>query len=383
MKQKTNGSVLAAGFIGMTFFGLAFVVMGAVLPSLIARFSLDNAVASTIAGLLPVGILFGSLLFGPIVDRYGYKMLIVCSSIVTGAGLELLAFSSEISFLRLSIFLIGFGGGSLNGLTNALVSDASDDRSRASNLSILGIFYALGAITVPLIYAPLSKSIPYTTIVSFAGVLVALSVLYFLFVKFPEEKQKQGVPFGKLFKLAKEPVMLLLSFVLFFQSGLEGILNSWISTYINTVKGLDTEFALYALGFISVGILTSRILTSYLLKVFPKLTILTISMLITSLGMGLIVLADLKFTAITGTFMMGLGYASTFPIVLGTIGDKFKEISGTAFSFALVIALTGNTLLNLLVGIVPMAAFPVIVLASAFMVILLFSINDFRSRKAL
>ena len=382
MRQKTNGSVLAAGFIGMTFFGLAFVVMGAVLPSLITRFSLDNAVASTIAGLLPVGILVGSLMFGPIVDRYGYKLLIVCSSIVTAVGLEMLAFSSEVSLIRLSIFLIGLGGGSLNGLTNALISDASNDHSRASNLSILGIFYALGAITVPLIYAPLSKSVPYTTIVSFAGALVALSVLYFLFVKFPEEKQKQGVPFGKLLTLAKEPVMLLLSFVLFFQSGLEGILNSWISTYINTVKGLDTEFALYALGFISVGILTSRILTSYLLKVFPKLTILTISMLITSLGMGLIVLADSKFSAIAGTFTMGLGYASTFPIVLGTIGDKFKEISGTAFSFALVIGLTGNTLLNLLVGIVPMAAFPVIVLVSAFMVILLFSVNDFRSRKA-
>lgn len=382
MKQKTNGSVLAAGFIGMTFFGLAFVVMGAVLPSLITRFSLDNAVASTIAGLLPVGILVGSLMFGPIVDRYGYKLLIVCSSIVTAIGLEMLAFSSEVSLIRLSIFLIGLGGGSLNGLTNALISDASNDHSRASNLSILGIFYALGAITVPLIYAPLSKSVPYTTIVSFAGALVALSVLYFLFVKFPEEKQKQGVPFGKLFKLAKEPVMILLSFVLFFQSGLEGILNSWISTYMNTVKGLNTEFALYALGFISVGILTSRILTSYLLKVFPKLTILTISMLITSLGMGLIVLADSKFSAIAGTFTMGLGYASTFPIVLGTIGDKFKEISGTAFSFALVIGLTGNTLLNLLVGIVPMAAFPVIVLISAFMVILLFSVNDFRSRKA-
>ncbi len=382
MKHKTNGSVLAAGFIGMTFFGLAFVVMGAVLPALISRFSLDNAVASTIAGLLPVGILVGSLMFGPIVDRYGYKLLIVCSSIVTAAGLEILAFSSEVSFIRLSIFLIGLGGGSLNGLTNALISDASNDHSRASNLSILGIFYALGAITVPLIYAPLSKSVPYTTIVSFAGALVALSVLYFLFVKFPEEKQKQGVPFGKLFTLAKEPVMLLLSFVLFFQSGLEGILNSWISTYMNTVKGMDTEFALYALGFISVGILVSRILTSYLLKVFPKLTILTISMLITSLGMGLIVLADSKFSAIAGTFTMGLGYASTFPIVLGTIGDKFKEISGTAFSFALVIGLTGNTLLNLLVGIVPMEAFPVIVLVSAFMVILLFSVNDFRSKKA-
>jgi len=383
MKNKTNGSVLAAGFIGMTFFGLAFVVMGVVLPSLISRFSLDNTVASTIAGLLPIGILFGSLLFGPIVDRYGYKLLIICSSIITASGLEMLAFCDDISAIRVSIFLIGFGGGMLNGLTNALVSDASNDHSRASNLSVLGIFYALGAITVPLIYAPLSRSVSYSVIVSVAGVLVGLSVLYFLFVKFPEEKQKQGVPFGKLFKLAKEPVILLMSFILFFQSGLEGILNSWISTYLNTVKGLTTESALYALGFISIGILTSRILTSFLLKRFPKLAILTVSMIITSLGMAMIVLVESRMMAVAGTFLMGLGYASTFPIVLGEVGDKYKDISGTAFSFALVVALTGNTLLNLLVGIIPMEAFPIVVLGCAFMVILLFSINDFRTKRIL
>jgi len=87
MKSRTNGPVLAAGYIGMAFFGLAFVVMGAVLPSLIARFSLDTATASTLAGLLPLGILLGSVLFGPIIDRYGYKNLIVLSSIIAVIGL--------------------------------------------------------------------------------------------------------------------------------------------------------------------------------------------------------------------------------------------------------------------------------------------------------
>jgi len=381
MKNKTNSSVLAAGFIGMTFFGVAFVVMGTVLPSLIEKFSLDNSVASTLAGLLPIGILFGSLLFGPIVDRYGYKILIICSSIITAVGLEMLAFCDTISAVRISIFLIGLGGGSLNGLTNALVSDASSDHSRASNLSVLGIFYALGAITIPLLYAPLSKSISYSVIVSVAGILVGISVLYFLFVRFPEEKQKQGVHFGQIFKLAKEPIILLLSFVLFFQSGLEGISNNWISTYLNNVKGLTTESALYALGFISIGVATSRILLSILLRTFPKLTILSISMIISALGMILIVLMESNITAVIGTFMMGFGFASTFPIVLGEVGERYKDISGTAFSFALVVALLGNTLLNLLVGAIRLEAFPIMVVGCTFIIILLFSVNEFRGKK--
>jgi MFS family permease len=61
--------VLAAGFSGMIFFGVAFVIMGAVLPSLIEKFQLDTTVASTLAGLLPLGILLGSVLFGPVIDR--------------------------------------------------------------------------------------------------------------------------------------------------------------------------------------------------------------------------------------------------------------------------------------------------------------------------
>jgi hypothetical protein len=73
--------------------------------------------------------------------------------------------------------------------------------------------------------------------------------------------------------------------------------------------------------------------------------------------------------------MMGLGFASTFPIILGEIGQKYKEISGSAFSFALVIALTGNTLINLLVGVVSLGSFHLIVIGSAAAIIILYLTN--------
>ncbi len=381
MKSRTNGPVLAAGYIGMAFFGLAFVVMGAVLPSLIARFSLDTATASTLAGLLPLGILLGSVLFGPIIDRYGYKNLIVLSSIIAVIGLEMLAFCSTIGTIRLSIFIIGFGGGMLNGLTNALVSDASTDHSRASNLSILGVFFTIGAITIPLLFASLSKTFSYTPIVSGAGILMAMSVLYYFFVEFPQAKYKQGFPLKKIMKMAKEPFILILSFTLFFQSGLEGISNTWISSYMELEKGFPSETALYALSFIVIGIGSGRLLLSILLKTVSKSLILNLSMLISAAGMALIALFDTNTSAIAGTFLMGFGLASTFPIVLGEIGERYKDISGTAFSFALVIALTGNTLINLVVGIIDLESFPVLVVFCTISIALLYTANHIRNRR--
>ena len=86
-KSRSNAAVLAAGFAGMAFFGMAFVILGTVLPSLTERFSLSTANASTVASLLPFGIMLGSLVFGPIIDRYGYKMLIIASTILTVLGM--------------------------------------------------------------------------------------------------------------------------------------------------------------------------------------------------------------------------------------------------------------------------------------------------------
>lgn len=56
--------------------------------------------------------MLGSLVFGPVIDRYGYKMLIIASTILTVLGMEMLAFAESVSMVRAAIFVIGFGGGS-------------------------------------------------------------------------------------------------------------------------------------------------------------------------------------------------------------------------------------------------------------------------------
>ncbi len=375
--------VLAAGFSGMVFFGVAFVIMGAVLPSLIQKFGLDTAIASTLAGLLPLGVLLGSVIFGPVIDRFGYKSLIIISSIITVAGLEILAWSDGIAIIRFSIFLIGLGGGILNGLTNALISDISDDHNRASNLSILGVFYTVGAITIPLLFATLSKSITYPPIIAGTGAIMMISVVFYFSVKFPEAKFKQGFPVKKIISIAKEPALLLLSFTLFFQSGLEGISNNWIPTWLNNEAGIESEKAMFALSSIIMGVGVGRLTLSILLKFISKKLLLLSSMFISASGIYLITLFPSVTVSIAGTFMMGLGFASTFPVIFSEIGEKYKELSGTAFSFALVIALTGNTLINLFVGVVSLKYFPILIIGCTFAISAIYIIQCTASKNRL
>ena len=53
-----------------------------------------------------------------------------------------------------------------------------------------------------------------------------------------------------------------------------------------------------------------------------------------------------------GVFFIGVGFAATFPTVLGFVGDRYAELSGTAFSLVIAMALLGGMLLPWLAGVI-------------------------------
>ena len=171
--------VFAAACLGMLLFGIVFLSLGSVNNMLAERFHLDDNGIGTLTALLPFGILAGSLIFGPIVDRFGYKwMLIVCALLVM-AGLEGMAFAGSKGLIQCFVFLIGFGGGVLNGATNALAADVSEGE-RGAKLSLLGVFFGIGALGMPSTLAALSRHFSLAGIVAGIGAFVLVPVLYFL-----------------------------------------------------------------------------------------------------------------------------------------------------------------------------------------------------------
>lgn len=137
MYKKTL--VFSAACTAIFLFGIGLITLGAVLPYLKERFHLSEISAGTLFSILPFGILMGSVLFGPISDRFGYKALLICSLLFMFAGFEGIAYSHSLTMLQVCVFLFGMGGGAINGATSALVADTSD-QSKGADLSLLGVF---------------------------------------------------------------------------------------------------------------------------------------------------------------------------------------------------------------------------------------------------
>ena len=68
-------------------------------------------------------------------------------------------------------------------------------------------------------------------------------------------------------------------------------------------------------------------------------------------GALLLILAHAPAIAALGVFLLGTGFAPTFPVVLAFVGDRYAQLSGTAFSVVMVMALTGGMILPYLTGV--------------------------------
>lgn len=343
--------VFPAACMGILLFGISIITLGSVAPSINAKFGLDEVAAGTLFSILPFGLLTGSLIFGPVCDKYGFKMLLVLSCIILFCGFQAIAYASSYSLLKILIFLFGLAGGAINGATSAVVSDISSENKKAK-LSLLGVFFAIGALGMPFILGVLERRLTFEKIVSSVGFLSLLVAAFYLFIPFPPAKQAKGVSLKQGIGLLKDDVLILIAFFLFCQSSFEGIINNWTTTYLLSQFPVSQSNALYALSLYVIGMAIMRLLIGSVLKNLSSRNVLYISFALLVIG-GTLLKTNISFLfAVIGLIAIGAGLAAGFPVMLGLVGTRYSELSGTAFSFVLAVALTGNMLVNYMMGII-------------------------------
>jgi fucose permease len=367
----------AAACVDILVFGIGVISLGSILPYLTEIFALDDLSKGTLASLLPLGILTGSLVFGPVVDKYSYKNLLSLSILLNILGFELIALANSFFFLGLAFFLIGWGGGMINGATSALVSDISEDHgeNKGANLSLFGVFFGLGALGMPVIIGFFSERYETDDIVAGIGYAMIAALVFNLLLKFPKPKQAQSIAIKQFFQLAKNRVLLLFGFILFFQSGMEGLTNNWTTSYLIEVIRVDEQKALMSLT-MYVGIFTvARFVIGILLKVISAKLVLVSSVIIALAGGMLILVAGNVGIYTAGLLCIGFGLAAGFPVVLGMVGDQFAAWTGTAFGVVFSIALIGNIIINYLTGVAAelwtIITFPIIYVISGLLMLIL------------
>jgi MFS transporter, FHS family, glucose/mannose:H+ symporter len=113
--------------------------------------------------------------------------------------------------------------------------------------------------------------------------------------------------------------------------------------------------ALYFLSLYWLGMTGARLVLGWLLRRVPPARVLFTSMPLAMVGALTLIGSTTPALAGAGVFLTGAGFAAVFPIILGYVGDRYSEISGTAFSFVLVMALAGGSTLPYVTGVLGQA----------------------------
>lgn len=342
--------VFLSACLGMLLFGITLITLGSILPELTLRFNLSPAQSGALLTILPIGILGGSLMFGPFCDKYGYKYLLILSAIIIGLGLQGVAFASSFLLLQVSIFFFGFAGGCINGATNALVADISD-QSKGANLSLLGVFFGIGALGMPSILGFMESHANTHYIISAVGGFAILSGLIFMFVRFPLPKNINGFPIRRSLSLLKDRTLIIVALILFCQSSFEALVNNWTTTFLSDKAGINSSMALYALSLSIVGMTGMRLLMGSIMRNFTAQRVLIICFVLLGLGCSFLFAQNYTFL-LAGMLFMGAGLAAGFPVMFAIVASKYEDLSATAISLVLVFAMVGNMLVNYLAGIV-------------------------------
>lgn len=355
MTEYRRRAAFTLACAGMLVFGVVLTSLGAVLPEITERFGVSKAAAGSLFTLLSLGILVGSLVFGPWVDRAGYRIPLAAGIAVVAMGLELLAFGATIGALRAGVALIGFGGGIVNGGTNALVADISTE-NKAAALSLLGVFFGVGAVGMPFALGMLTGTVSYTSLLAWLGALTVLPLIATLLIGLPAPKQPHSFPINQVLGLVKDRPLLVFGAMLFLQSGMEITMGGWSATFAREELALGARAALLFLSLYWLGMMSVRLALGSLLKRMAPANALLACIGIGLMGCLLLLTSSSIAFAAVGIFLVGAGFAAGFPVVLGWIGERYAALSGTAISIALIMALSGGMLLPYLAGVLGGAA---------------------------
>jgi fucose permease len=347
--------LMSAACAGMFVFGIVMAVLGAILPSLFDRIGFDKGEAGNLFLFMNFAMLVMSLVFGPVVDRFGYKAFLLISSLLVAGAFLLLLTAGVYGMVVAAAVLLGFGGGGLNGGTNALTSDIHP-KKRSSALNLLGIFFGFGALTIPFIIGALLGRLGLRNILLLALVMSFVPVGLFALIAFPHPKQAQGFPLKEAGQIVREPLLWLCAFLLFFQSGNEFTLGGWISTYLQERFAFPAAAASLILAGYWAAIMSGRLLSTRLTRAFKNENLVLASAVLAFVSTVLLILSPSGTLAAVGAVTVGLGFAAVFPTTLAVVGGSFPKLSGTAFSVVFVVALSGGMISPWLAGKIAQAS---------------------------
>ena len=343
--KKTTNAIVHSGFIVA---GVVTVILGPLLPVLIARWSMSDERAGLFFTLQFCGNLLGIISLGSLISRRGYGQTLGIGFTFIALGIAALNLGSEILCLTATAGF-GYGLGLVLSATNLWVAEAAAAR-RAPALTILNLTWGIGAITCPVLVMLAQRG-------HWLGALLfsvaGLSLLHALaLVSMDVEPRSQGSATGGTLPEAPSDgrKTALFGALFFLYCGTESAIGGWAAALAKRIGTNTGNLWELAPMFFWAGLLIGRALGPFVLHRATERTVLFLGLTLAGASnTALLWLANMSGAAIC-LIGAGLGFACIFPLLVSSLTEHYGKRARSVGSIVFALASLGGATIPWLVG---------------------------------
>jgi fucose permease len=353
LKDRLYSVALAS----MLVYGIVLSLPGTVLglSETAAELGLTLTSRGSLISALFIGLLFGSVLSGPIVDVLGYRTSLALSSGLVALAMPLLAVMRTPLLAGVTIVALGVASAGMNTASNALSSDLFPGQ-RATRMNRLAILVGIGGVLMPVTTVVSSVLVSWRTVVVAGGVLAALVALSCVWV--PSVVRDRGgssaaprQPLGyALRRFGRQPGFLWLAAALLLGGGNEAALAGWISTYLQA-EGFSASASTWLLASHWLGLIVVRVTLSPRVERTKAVAVIR-SAVAGAVSVAIFVLVSEHGWLAVMPFVLGCAIALAVPTMLALAGDRYPGNMSALFGLLLTLLQVGGIALPSAIGLI-------------------------------
>jgi len=328
--------------------GMMVLVIGAVLPYIIAEARIGYTVAGGLLSAFAIGNLLASFVTPLLLARIGKRISIIILSSLIPTFLLVITLVPSLPIMYLAFLFIGIGRGSVSIVNNMIVTE---NNASTSEFNLLHTMFAIGAFLAPfLTVLYITGGLNWKFIIYTVVILSTISTLSYR--KLPYLSNEivviQNSNNEKTF--LKNIDFYILSLILFFYLGVENCVNGWFVTYFKSSGIMSDSYATNLVSITWFLIMIGRLSNSYLARKISKQRLILINCLCSTIFFLLLISTQNLVIITVAVAGLGFFFAGIYPTCIANAGEFIKG-SNMGMSIFLAIAALGGIIAPQIVGI--------------------------------
>jgi FHS family glucose/mannose:H+ symporter-like MFS transporter len=345
-----------AAYASFVPIGIVTVLLGPMLPSLSARWSLNYSQAGALFTAQYLASTIAVALSGFLVSRLGFRFAMKTGLLVSAAAVALLLTGPELLGI-ICIAAYGAGLGLAVPAANLLVAEVNPQR-RSSALNILNFCWSTGSVACPFLVAAAAKNshLPlmlglvagFMLLVAAGIAVMPASIVEPVASGNGDENKATGNFLGIDWK---NPALPGLGALFFVYVGTENGFGGWVASYSKSLGSMSPEISTMTPSFFYAALMLGRWIAPVMLRMFNEVRLAQGGLIMACGGMSVLVLSRTLPGVVAGAGLAGLGLSSVYPISISLLSREFGPTASRVGSLMFTLANLGGGSVPWLVGV--------------------------------